>query len=243
MLLPALSLSAARGDERAFGTLLQRALRLAVVGTVPLAALGIPLAEPGIQLLLERGAFTADSSRATATALAWYCPAIVGMAGVHVLTRAFHAVGAFRRFAAVHVAVAAAHMALVPALALLVGFRGLPLAASLTWSLLFASMLWALRARLTAAEMAGIVRPLARVLLAGGVALAATAAGIAAVPSPAIGVVAAAALGLGAYAVALRALAPAEWTLAVEFATAPRPPTSASGRRAGDAACKTAPWV
>lgn len=224
MLLPALSLSAARGEDRALGTLLQRALRLAVVFTVPLAALGIPLAEPGIRILLERGAFTADSTRATATALAWYCPAVVGMAGVHVMTRAFHALRAFRRFAAVHIAMAVLNMVLMPALTALVGFRGLPLAASVTWSLLFGAMLWALRARLTQAELAGILRPLVRVMGAGGVALVSTAAVIAAVPSTAIGVVVAAAIGLGAYGVTLRALAPTEWTLAIEFATAPRQP-------------------
>ena len=222
MLLPALSLSAARGDARALGALLQRSLRLALVLTVPLAALGIPLAEPGIRLLLERGAFTAESTRATATALAWYFPAIVGMAGVHVLTRAFQALREFRRLAAVNIAIAALNMALMPTLTALLGFRGLPLAASLTWSLLFGAMLWALRARLTQEELAGILNPMAPVILAGGVALVCTAGAVAAVPSTAIGVVAGAAIGLGAYGLAVRALAPTEWALAIEFAVTSR---------------------
>lgn len=226
VLLPALSLHAARGETRALGTLLQRALRLAVVFTVPLAALGIPLAEPAIRLLLERGAFTPESTRATATALAWYVPAVVGMAGVHLLTRAFHAVRAFRRFAAVNVAIAAIGVALMVALTALVGFRGLPLAASVTWSLLFGALLWALRARLAPGALAGILRPLGRVVVAGAVALAVTAAAMAAVPATAAGVAVAAALGLGAYGMALRALAPTEWTLAIEFATAARPPVA-----------------
>ena len=218
VLLPALSLSAARGDDRALGALLQRALRLALVFTVPLAALGIPLAEPGIRILLERGAFTAESTRATATALAWYLPAIVGMAGVHVMTRAFQALREFRRFAAVTIAVMAFNIALMPTLTALLGFRGLPLAASVTWTALFAAMVWSLRARLTRAELSGLLDPMARVILAGGVAFLATTVVMATVPSPVIGVAGGAAVGLGTYGVALRVLARTEWELAIDLA-------------------------
>lgn len=215
MLLPALARSAAREDTAAFATLLHRAVRLAVVFTVPLAAVAAALAEPMIRVLFERGAFTMDSTRLTALALAWYAPAVVGMAAVHVLTRAYQALGEIPRLVGTGVAVTCVNMAMMPALTVLIGFRGLPLAATINWLLLFLALLLALRRRLGDFRVAGIVHTTARAGVAGVVAFACTAAAVGAGGGGLLAVVLAAAVGVAAYGLTLRAVGPVDLGLAV----------------------------
>ncbi|MBI3628099.1 MAG: polysaccharide biosynthesis C-terminal domain-containing protein [Candidatus Rokubacteria bacterium] len=207
MLLPPLALHAARNDTAQLEALLRRALRLALVFTVPLAALAIALAEPAISVLLQRGAFTADSTRLTATALACYAPGLCGMAGVHVLSRAYQALQEVRRMAWTGIAVIVLNIVLMSLLTAIFGFPGLPLAMSVSGVTLFAVMLLAIRPRLPGLGPGAVLASAGRTLVAGAVAagcIAIVRGSVVAGAAPSL--VAGAVVGTAAYALMLVAL-------------------------------------
>jgi putative peptidoglycan lipid II flippase len=211
ILLPALAGHAARDDTAALAALLGRALRLTVLVTAPLAALAMALGAPGIEVLLQRGAFTAHSTALTATALTWYAPGIVGMAAAQVLGRAYQARQEIPRMAGLGIVAIAANLALMPLLTALLGFRGLPVASSLDAMLLFALMLFGLRRRLpgfdTRAVTASVARAAAAAVAGGLAALLAHAA----VSAPVlVELLVGTAAGLAAYAAALCVLSRAD---------------------------------
>ena len=215
MLLPTLAGHAARGDEAAVGALTRRALRIGVVFAVPLAALAMALAEPLTQVLLERGSFTAASTAATATAIAWYAPGVVAMAIVQILFRTYQAVHALWPLAWTAGAGMAVNIALMAALTALLGFRGLPLASSVSGFVLVALMLVGLRGRVPGLGDTLFARSTVAVAGAGVAAAAAawTVRSLAGGTAP--GLLAGAVAGLVVYAGALAALAPAEARVAI----------------------------
>jgi putative peptidoglycan lipid II flippase len=180
------------------------------VFAVPLAALAIALAQPLTQVLLERGAFTATSTAATAAAIAWYAPGVVAMAIVQILFRTYQAVHALWPLAWTVGAGMAVNITLMSALTSLFGFHGLPLASSVSGFVLVALMLVGLRGRVHGLGGVLFTRSTAAVAGAGVVAAAAawTARGLAA--GSASGLVTGAAAGVVVYAGALAALAPRE---------------------------------
>lgn len=172
MIFPALALHAAQGEMAAFESLTRRTLRLVFVFTVPLAGLSMALGEPVIQLLLERGAFTAESTRLTATALAWYAPALVGIAGGQmVMSRVYLALHEVRRMVAIHIAAIGVNMVLMVGLTAVLGFRGLPLAASVTALTLFGLLLAGLGHRLPGLGVGAVLASAVRALAAGSIAV------------------------------------------------------------------------
>lgn len=90
-IFPTLAALVANGEfiqmRRVFGTTLRSLLFL----TLPAAAGLIILAKPIVQLLLERGAFDAGSTTATAWALSLFSLGLVGHAVVEIAARAFYA--------------------------------------------------------------------------------------------------------------------------------------------------------
>jgi putative peptidoglycan lipid II flippase len=144
MLLPRLSAHAVRGEMASFDVIAHRALRLAVVFAVPFATLAIALAEPFTALLLQRGAFTASSTVATATAITWYAPGVIAMALNHVLARAFQALNALWRLVWTVGAGLLLNVALMPVLTAAFGMRGLAFASSISSFVAVALMIRAL---------------------------------------------------------------------------------------------------
>jgi putative peptidoglycan lipid II flippase len=211
MLLPSLADHAARGEGAAVEALTRRAVRVAVVFAVPLAALAMALAEPLTHVLLERGAFTAASTTLTATAIAWYAPSVVSMAVAQILFRTYQALHALWRLAGTVGAGIAVNLALMTTLTPLFGFRGLPLAASLSGVALVLLMVLGLRGHARALREALFTWSTAAVLGAGVVAGAGAwaAQGLAGASATA-GLFTGAVAGVAVYAAALAALAPAE---------------------------------
>lgn len=209
MLLPALATFVSRRDEPALAAVVAHAARLAIVFVTPLAALAIALAEPGTRVLLEHGAFSSESTGRTATALAWYAPGFIAMAAVQVLYRTYQALHAVWRLAVVSTIGIASSIVLMPTLVALIGYRGLPLAASLTMAVLLVAMLAGLRRRLP-----GLVPVVAAVIpraaAAGLAALVAAWIARALVGSDVLALVAGGGAGVGAYALVLAAIAPAD---------------------------------
>jgi putative peptidoglycan lipid II flippase len=217
ILFPRLADHAARQEGPEFAALLLRALRLTVIFTAPLAALCMVLAGPVVQLLLERGAFTPESTRLTATALLFYAPGVVGIAGTQVLARAYQALHEVRRLVAIGIAVIALNIGLMLGLTHALGFPGLPAAMSLSPTVLFLAMLRGLRGRVPALDGRGLARSAARAVLAALVA-AAAAGGLAATAEAALTAVSlGAGAGIALYAVLLSALSREDARLALAF--------------------------
>jgi putative peptidoglycan lipid II flippase len=167
VLLPSLAAHAAREEHEALQALLLRALRLTLVFTIPLAGLSMVLAQPVIQILLERGAFTAHSTTLTATALVFYGPGVIGIAGSQVLARAYQALHEVRRLVVIGIAVIGINIPLMLVLTHTLGFPGLPTALSVSPTVLFVAMLIGLRRRLPGLDLASVGASAWRIVLAG----------------------------------------------------------------------------
>ncbi|MYD11743.1 MAG: murein biosynthesis integral membrane protein MurJ [Chloroflexi bacterium] len=87
---PTLAALRAQGDIAGFKDRLARALRNVLYLALPASALLIVLGEP-LVALLQRGAWTAESTQAVAWALIFYAIGIAGFALLEVLSRAFYA--------------------------------------------------------------------------------------------------------------------------------------------------------
>ncbi|MDY6874128.1 MAG: murein biosynthesis integral membrane protein MurJ [Chloroflexota bacterium] len=89
--LPTFSAQVARGEleemRASLATTLRSVLLLAIPASVGLILLRVPL----VQLLYQRGEFSARSTQLVAWALLWYAVGLVGHALVEILSRAFYA--------------------------------------------------------------------------------------------------------------------------------------------------------
>lgn len=145
--LPSLSRLAARNDLPGLRETLGETLRLTGFIVVPAAAGLLVLAQPILAVLLERGSFTPEMTRATAQALAFYALALIPVAGVKVVVPAYYALNDMRT------PVRAAFWALllnVAASLLLMGpmrHAGLALASALSNAFNLAYLLWHLQGR------------------------------------------------------------------------------------------------
>ena len=89
--LPAMSFCAARNNHKGLVTALGFALRHVCFIMLPATVGLVLLAEPIVRLLFERGAFSADSTRATAFALCMYAPGLVAFSFVKIIIPVFYA--------------------------------------------------------------------------------------------------------------------------------------------------------
>jgi len=92
-ILPLLSRQVARGEQQAAEHTQNRALEVGLLLTLPAAAALIVLAEPIIRVLFERGAFDAQSTRATAWALKGFAVGLPAYVLIKVLAPAYFARG------------------------------------------------------------------------------------------------------------------------------------------------------
>lgn len=90
-LLPTLSGLAADKRYDDYRRTLREGLGLMVFLNLLAAVLLVTLAQPIVRLLFERGAFTPDSTRRAAAALAFLAPGLVAFSGVNIVARAFYA--------------------------------------------------------------------------------------------------------------------------------------------------------
>ena len=90
---PALARQAAQQDRAGVAGELRRALRLGLFEGIP-AGVGLALlAVPITSLLFERGNFTAENTQATAWVLRFYALGVPAFCCIHLLNRAFYALG------------------------------------------------------------------------------------------------------------------------------------------------------
>ena len=174
--LPAVSRHAAAGDLAAVRETVSRGLRLMLAVMVP-AAVGLALlATPVVRLVLEHGEFSAADTTATARALVFYAPGIVGYAAVRLTAPVFYAFGNSLAPAGVSVATVAANVGLNLVLVRIMGYPGLALGTTLASVLNASALLVLLHRRLGGIDGGRLADRLGRICLAAGVMGAAVAA-------------------------------------------------------------------
>ena len=87
----------------------------------------IVLAQPIVELLLEHGRFTAHDTAATAAALMFYAPGLLGYSAVKIASPSFYALGDSRTPVIVSVASVALNLVLNLGWCSILGYRGLAL--------------------------------------------------------------------------------------------------------------------
>ena len=129
--LPAVSRYVALNEISGVRQTISRSLRMMLMLCIP-ALLGlIVLAEPIVALIFERGSFTQYDTVATAAALAYYAPGLVGYSVVRITVPCFYALG--NSITPTLVSISAVFLNIILNLVLVqtMGFRGLALGTSI----------------------------------------------------------------------------------------------------------------
>jgi len=112
----------------------------------------IVLAEPIVALLYQRGHFTDADTQATAAALRFYAPGLIGYSIVRIASPTFYSLGNSRTPVMVSVASVAVNLSLNIVLFRVMGFRGLALGTATAALFNASTLLWLLRRRLNGLE-------------------------------------------------------------------------------------------
>jgi len=147
-ILPSLSRQAAAGDFTALIDTLSYAMRLVFFITVPAMVGLIVLRESIVGLLFQRGAFSAEATRLTASALLYYAVGLWAFAAVRIVVNAFYAMQDARTPVKIALVSITANCILGVILMGPMGHCGLALALSLAMMLNLVLLAGALRSRL-----------------------------------------------------------------------------------------------
>jgi putative peptidoglycan lipid II flippase len=129
--LPDISRHVAAADRTATRGTISSGLRMMLMLNVPATIGLIVLATPIVELLLERGRFTSADTAATAAALMFYAPGLIGYSAVKIASPSFYSLGDARTPVTVSIITVAVNLALNLALVRVMGFRGLALGTAL----------------------------------------------------------------------------------------------------------------
>jgi putative peptidoglycan lipid II flippase len=146
--LPEIARRANAQDLPGMRSTVSSALRLMLMLNVPATIGLIALANPIIALLLERGKFTTYDTAATAAALMFYAPGLVGYSAVKIASPSFYSLRDSRTPVAVSVMSVIANLALNLTLVHWMGYRGLALGTALAAMFNAGLLLWLLRGRI-----------------------------------------------------------------------------------------------
>lgn len=91
--LPGISAHAAANDDAGVRRVVSHGLRMMLMLNIPATAGLFVLATPIVRLIFEHGRFTPTDTAATAAALAFYAPGLVGYSVVKLVSPAFYALG------------------------------------------------------------------------------------------------------------------------------------------------------
>jgi putative peptidoglycan lipid II flippase len=177
--LPDISRHANAGDTGAIRTDVSRGLRMMLMLNVPATVGLVVLAEPIIALIFERRAFEPGDTVATAAALMFYAPGLIGYSAVKIASPTFYALRDSRTPVIVSVLSIGVNLAINLILVRVLGYRGLALGTALAALFNAVVLLWLLRGRLQGVEGGRIAVALAKITaasLAMGVAAYVTAA-------------------------------------------------------------------
>jgi putative peptidoglycan lipid II flippase len=150
--LPDISRHAAKSDFTAIRRTVSSGLRLMLMLNVPATVGLIVLAQPVVSLLLERYRFTPEDTEATAAALMFYAPGLLGYSAVKIASPTFYSLRDSRTPVIVSVASMVVNLVLNLALVRVMGFRGLALGTAIAAIFNALMLLWLLHRRLDGLE-------------------------------------------------------------------------------------------
>lgn len=146
--LPSISRQAAVADLAQMRKTIAHGLRLMLMLNVPATIGLVTLASPIVALIFERGKFGAADTAATAAALAFYAPGLIGYSAVKLAAPSFYALGDSRTPVTVSMATVAMNVALNLGLFALIGYKGLALGTALAALFNAGTLLLVLRGRI-----------------------------------------------------------------------------------------------
>jgi putative peptidoglycan lipid II flippase len=164
--LPSLSRHAAVDDLAAMRRTLSSGLRMMMILNIPATIGLIALAQPIVSLLFERGSFTAADTAATAAALVYYAPGLIGYSAVKIAVPSFYAIHESRTPVLVSAATVAINIGMNLTLVRVLGYRGLALGTAVSAIINAGALLWVLRRRLGGLDDRRMGLTFAKVLVA-----------------------------------------------------------------------------
>jgi putative peptidoglycan lipid II flippase len=164
--LPDLSRQAAADDQAAMRATISAGLRMMLMLNVPATIGLIALARPIVELLLEWGAFTPHDTTATAAALMFYAPGLVGYSAVKLAAPSFYSLGDSRTPVLISVASVGVNLGLNILLVRIMGYRGLALGTAIAALFNAALLLILLSRRLDGLDGRRVALALAKTLIA-----------------------------------------------------------------------------
>jgi putative peptidoglycan lipid II flippase len=164
--LPDLSKHAAASDRPAMRQTISSGLRLMMMLNVPATIGLIVLAHPIVELLFEYRAFTSHDTTATAAALMFYSPGLLGYSAVKIASPSFYSLGDSRTPAIVSVLSIAVNLGLSLMLIRVLGYRGLALGTAVAALFNAVTLLYLLGRRLDGLEQRRIAISFGKILVA-----------------------------------------------------------------------------
>jgi putative peptidoglycan lipid II flippase len=164
--LPDLSRHAASADRDAMRRTISTGLRMMLMLNVPATIGLIVLAQPIVELLLEYGRFTPHDTTATAAALMFYSPGLLGYSAVKIASPSFYSLGDSRTPATVSVASIGLNLVLNIGLVQIMGYRGLALGTAIAALFNASSLLYLLGRRLDGLDRRRITVAFSKILAA-----------------------------------------------------------------------------
>jgi putative peptidoglycan lipid II flippase len=155
--IPSISCHAVRDELSGMQDTISHGLRLMMMLNVPATAGLMALSTPIIALIFEHGRFTSVDTQATAGALMFYAPGLVGYSAVKIAVPSFYALRDSRTPVAVSVATVAINVVLNLVLVRILGYRGLALGTAVSALFNAVVLLWLLRRRLNGLDERNIV--------------------------------------------------------------------------------------
>jgi putative peptidoglycan lipid II flippase len=146
--LPGIANHAASNDVRGVRLEVSRGLRMMLMLNIPATIGLVVLATPIVALIFERGHFTPADTAATAAALAYYAPGLVGYSVVKLISPAFYALRNSRIPVIASAVSVGFNILLNLAFIRVLGHRGLAVGTAMAALLNAAVLLWTLRERL-----------------------------------------------------------------------------------------------
>lgn len=150
--LPDISRQAAGGDLAGIRKTVSSALRMMLMLNVPATIGLILLARPIVALVLERYAFTPADTVATAAALMFYAPGLIGYSAVKIASPTFYSLRDSRTPVIISVISVLVNLGLNLALIRVMGYKGLALGTACAALFNAGALLWLLRQRLDGLE-------------------------------------------------------------------------------------------
>jgi putative peptidoglycan lipid II flippase len=164
--LPDIARRASDGDLFGMQRTISSALRMMLMLNVPATVGLIALAHPIVAVLLERGHFKPQATIATAAALIFYAPGLLGYSAVKIASPSFYSLRDSRTPVIVSVIAVLTNLTINLMLVRVMGYRGLALGTALAAIVNAAALLWLLRRRLGGLDERRILIAFVKILAA-----------------------------------------------------------------------------